>query len=116
MGSLYVEKKKWTIIGPTEPGPQTFGTGGEMAVWESNDEGLTWKKKQMLTENSSRNHSYSRRPLNAHKDFYAFWADGNATKFSRSELYYSNKRGDVFKLTYNMENNVEKPIALKNNQ
>jgi len=116
MGSLYIEKENWTIIGPTAPGPQPYGTGGEMAVWESNDEGMTWKKTKMLTENSSRNHSYARRPLHAHKDFYAFWADGNASEFSRSELYFSNKKGEVFKLPYNMENNVEKPIALKNNQ
>jgi hypothetical protein len=116
MGSLYIEKENWTIIGPTEPGPQPYGTGGEMAVWESNDEGMTWKKIKMLTEKSSRNHSYARRPLHAHKDFYAFWADGNASEFSRSELYFSNKKGGVFKLPFNMENNLEKPIALKNNQ
>jgi hypothetical protein len=113
MGSLYVEKKNWTIIGPTEPGPQSYGTGGEMAVWESNDEGLTWKKKQMLTENSSRNHSYSRRPLNAHKDFYAFWADGNADTFSESHLYFSNKKGEVFILPYNMKEKFKKPVKLK---
>lgn len=116
MGSLYVEGKNWTIIGPTAPGPQPYGTGGEMVVWESRNEGGTWKKTKTLTENSTRNHSYARRPLHAHKDFYAFWADGNASEFSRSELYYSNKKGEVFKLPYNMENNVEKPVALKNNQ
>jgi hypothetical protein len=66
----------------------------------------------MLTENSSRNHSYARRPLYAHKDFYAFWADGNADEFSRSELYFSNKKGNVFKLPYKMEKNIEIPIAL----
>jgi hypothetical protein len=103
-------------MGPTEPGPQGYGTGGEMAVWESKDEGKTWGKTKMLTENSSRNHSYARRPQCAHKDFYAFWADGNAAEFSRSELYFSNKKGDVFKLPYKMENNLEKPIALKNNR
>ena len=47
MGSLYIEKENWTIIGPTEPGPQTFGTGGEMVVWESRNEGATWKKKHL---------------------------------------------------------------------
>jgi hypothetical protein len=87
-----------------------------MAVWESKDEGKTWEQTKMLTENSTRNHSYARRPLNAHKDFYAFWADGHASEFSRSELYFSNKKGVVFKLPYNMEKNVEKPIALKNNR
>jgi hypothetical protein len=113
MGSLYVEGKHWTIIGPTSPGPQPYGTGGEMVVWESHNEGASWKKAKTLTENSARNHSYARRPLNAHKDFYAFWADGNASEFSRSQLYFSNKQGDVFLLPYQMKNNLEKPIPLK---
>ena len=113
MGSLYVEGKHWTIIGPTATGPQPYGTGGEMVIWESRNEGVIWKKTKTLTENSARNHSYARRPLHAHKDFYAFWADGNAYEFSRSELYFSNKKGEVFKLPYNMENNIEKPIPLK---
>ncbi len=113
MGSLYVEGNHWTIIGPTSPGPQPYGTGGEMVVWESHNEGATWKKTKTLTENSARNHSYARRPLHAHKDFYAFWADGNASEFSRSQLYFSNKKGDVFLLPYQMENNLEKPIPLK---
>ena len=113
MGSLYVEGKHWTIIGPTSPGPQPYGTGGEMVVWESRNEGATWKKTKTLTENSARNHSYARRPLHAHKDFYAFWADGNASEFSRSQLYFSNKKGDVFLLPYEMKNNLEKPIPLK---
>jgi len=30
MGSLYVEGDTWRIIGPTEPGPQRYGTGGEV--------------------------------------------------------------------------------------
>ena len=113
MGSLYVEGGNWKIIGPTAPGPQPYGTGGEMVVWESHNEGATWKKTKTLTENSARNHSYARRPLHAHKDFYAFWADGNASEFSRSQLYFSNKKGDVFLLPYQMENNLEKPIPLK---
>ena len=113
MGSLYVDGQLWTIIGPTTTGPQPYGTGGEMVVWESHNEGATWKKTKTLTENSARNHSYARRPLYAHKDFYAFWADGNASEFSRSQLYFSNKKGDVFLLPYQMENNIEKPIPLK---
>ncbi len=113
MGSLYVEGKHWTIIGPTSPGPQPYGTGGEMVVWKSHNEGVSWKKTKILTENSARNHSYARRPLNAHKDFYAFWADGNASEFSRSQLYFSNKQGDVFTLPYEMKNNLEKPNSLK---
>ena len=113
MGSLYVDGQHWTIIGPTSAGPQPYGTGGEMVIWESNNEGVSWGKTKILTQNSARNHSYARRPLHAHKDFYAFWADGNASEFSRSQLYFSNKKGDVFLLPYEMENNVEKPMPLK---
>lgn len=113
MGSLYVDGQHWTIIGPTSAGPQPYGTGGEMVIWESRNEGSTWEKTKMLTENSKRNHSYARRPLHAHKDFYAFWADGNASEFSRSQLYFSNKKGNVFMLPYEMENNMQKPLPLK---
>jgi hypothetical protein len=113
MGSLYVDGQHWTIIGPTSAGPQPYGTGGEMVIWESRNEGVSWGKTKILTQNSARNHSYARRPLHAHKDFYAFWADGNASEFSRSQLYFSNKKGDVFLLPYEMENEVEKPIPLK---
>jgi len=113
MGSLYVGNKTLRIIGPTEAGPQPYGTGGEMACWESNDQGKTWMKKYMLTQNSSKNHSYARRPLHAHKDFIAFWADGNADTFSASSLYFANSKGKVFQLPYNMKYEEEKPIRLK---
>ena len=50
VGSLYIEADgTWRIIGPTEPGPQHWGTGGEMAMWTSGDEGKTWKKVKQLT-------------------------------------------------------------------
>ena len=114
MGSLYVDKKVWQIIGPTEAGPQQYGTGGEMALWESINEGKSWNKKRMLTENSERNHSYARRPLHANPDFYSFWADGNADKLSASFLYFSNKKGDVWRLPYDMKKDFEKPLKLSN--
>ena len=114
MGSLYIEKDVWTIIGPTEPGPQKWGTGGEMALWQSNDEGVTWKKIRDMTHNSVYNHSYARRPLNADEDFFVFWADGDADKISASRLYFANKKGDkVWMLPYDMKNDFEKPIQIK---
>lgn len=112
MGSLYIEKDFWQIIGPTEKGPQQFGTGGEMVLWTSNDAGKTWTKTKQLTAGSLRNHSYARRPLNAHPGFYAFWADGDADKLSESHLYFCNKKGDVMMLPYDMKNEFEKPILL----
>lgn len=111
MGSLYIEKDTWRIIGPTEKGPQEYGTGGEMAMWTSNDAGKSWTKK-MLTRGSLRNHSYARRPLNAHPDFYAFWADGDADKISESHLYFCNKNGEVMMLPYTMQNKFERPVPL----
>lgn len=111
MGSLYIDNKDWQIIGPTEPGPQFYGTGGEMARWISSDEGKTWKKATTLTSKSTRNHSYARRPLYAREDFYSFWADGDADKFSESRLYFYDKKGNkVWMLPYEMEKDFEKPI------
>jgi hypothetical protein len=109
MGSLYIEGNHWRIIGPTEAGPQHWGTGGEIALWESTDNGTTWKKTKQLTQNSPRNHSYVRRPLNAHPDFYGFWADGDAGKLSRSQLYFTDKKGNVYTLPYNMDKDFMKP-------
>ena len=103
MGSLYVEGNTWRIIGPTDPGPQYWGTGGEIAMWVSRDEGETWKKIRSLTAGSIRNNSYVRRPLNANRDFYAYWADGDADKLSESHLYFSNRKGNkVWELPYDM--------------
>lgn len=114
MGSLYVEKNCWRIIGPTGPGPQYYGTGGEIEMWTSRDEGATWKKIRNITTESLRNNSYVRRPLNAHKDFYAYWADGDADKLSESHLYFSNRKGDkVFELPYNMTEDQSVPMMKK---
>lgn len=94
MGSLYVEEGGvWRIIAPTEPGPQRHGTGGEMAMWVSDDAGRRWEKVRDITRNSPRNHSYARRPVNAHPEFYAFWADGNPDEESESRLYFTGKTG-----------------------
>ena len=114
MGSLYVENDCWKIIGPTEPGPQRYGAGGEIAMWISKDEGTTWEKIRNLTQKSVRNNSYVRRPLDANEDFYSFWADGDADKFSESHLFFSNKAGDkVWQLPYDMEESFVKPVRKK---
>jgi len=114
MGSLYIEPEGiWRIIAPTEPGPQKWGTGGEMVLWLSKDDGNSWEKVRDITKNSPRNHAYARRPVNAHPDFYAFWADGNPDAFSESHLYFTNKNGDqVWELPYDMTEDMAKPKAL----
>ena len=114
MGSLYIEDDGiWRIIGPTEPGPQHHGTGGEMALWISQDEGRSWNKQRQITHSSPLNHAYARRPVNAHPDFYAFWADGNPDEFSESRLYFTNQTGDrVWQLPYDMTEDFASPEPL----
>jgi hypothetical protein len=94
-GSLYVEPDgAWRVIAPTERGPQPYNPGGEMVLWLSRDRGAAWQRLKQLTAGSARNHTYARRPVNAHPDFYALWADGNARSPSESCLYFTNQAGD----------------------
>lgn len=116
MGSLYIEKDgSWRIIGPTETGPQPYNPGGEMAVWTSRDKGKTWKRIKQITHKSERNHTYARAPVNAHPDFYAFWADGHGREPSRSNLYFCNREGDVYILPRQMSGAFEKPRLVEPN-
>lgn len=97
-GELYIEAagegELWRVIAPTEPGPQPYNTGGEMAMWISTDRGESWKLHRRLTRDSEYNHTYARAPMNAHPDFYALWADGHGRKKSKSRLYFTNREGD----------------------
>jgi hypothetical protein len=114
MGSLYITADEWRIVGPTEPGPQKYGTGGEIALWISGDEGGTWRKVTNITENSKSNNSYARRPINANKQFYSFWVDGDANNFSESHLYFTDEScKKVWVLPYNMKKDFEKPLRIK---
>ena len=110
-GSLYIEADgTWRIIAPTEPGPQPYNPGGEMVMWTSPDQGATWMKVKQLTQHSPRNHTYARRPVNAHPDFYALWADGNPRQPSESFVYFTNQRGDhVWRLPPKMSGESSKP-------
>ncbi len=110
-GSLFIEPDgTWRLIAPTEPGPQPYCTGGEIALWTSKDRGQSWKKLKRLTRKSLYNHTYVRRPVKAHPDFYALWADGNALEHSKSSLYFTNQNGDhVWKLPERMAGEFEKP-------
>ena len=110
LGPLYIEADdRWRIIGPTDLGPQPYNPGGELAMWLSGDQGRHWKKVRQLTEKSELNHAYVRRPMNAHPDFYAIWADGNGRKPSDSRLYFCNQAGDVFRLPFSMAGESERP-------
>lgn len=96
MGSLWIEADgTWRIIAPTETGPQPYNPGGEVAMWTSSDRGATWQKTRQLTFGSPRNHTYVRRPVNAHAGFYALWADGHGRRPSLSRLYFCDRDGTV---------------------
>lgn len=114
-GSLYLESDgTWQIIAPAIAGPQRYNPGGEMALWRSRNQGRTWQLAQQLTRNSPRNHTYARRPLNAHPDFYALWADGHARQPSESYLYFTNKAGTkVWRLPRVMTGDFAKPELMK---
>jgi hypothetical protein len=95
VGALYIESDSlWRIIGPTQPGPQPYNPGGEIAVWTSDNQGRTWRMGRQITRDSEFNHTYVRRPVNAHPDFYAFWADGHARQPSASRLYFCDRSGE----------------------
>jgi len=113
MGSLFIGQDDWKIVGPTEKGPQEWGVGGELAIWQSKDKGETWKKAKTITEHSSLSHSYVRRPVNYKAPFSFFWADGDSHQLSKSELYFGNFEGDIWKMPYNMTEDYEMPIKIK---
>ncbi len=113
MGSLFVESKQvLRVIAPTEAGPQAGNPGGEIAMWLSEDGGVTWRKQRQLTQGSEFNHTYVRRPVEAHPGFYGFWADGHGRQPSASRLYFCNRQGDVFQMPTEMQQSREEPIAL----
>lgn len=114
MGSLYVEDNHlWRLIAPTEAGPQFHGTGGEMALWLSHDNGRSWRKERNITQNSAYNHCYARKPLNADPAFYAFWADGNPDAFSPSRFYFTNREGtECYLLPYVMDGEEASPVLI----
>ncbi|MCB1121828.1 MAG: hypothetical protein KJT03_09790, partial [Verrucomicrobiae bacterium] len=66
-------------------------------------------------QGSEFNHTYVRRPVNAHPGFYAFWADGNPREASESRFYFSNIDGDVFQLPEVMTEDRVRPVRWKKN-
>jgi hypothetical protein len=85
-----------------------------MAMWLSRDRGRSWTRTRQLTRDSARNHSYARAPVNAHPDFYALWADGDAKKPSESSLYFTNRAGSrVWRLPVAMKEDFARPEAAR---
>jgi len=111
-GSLHIEEDgTWRLIGPTAPGPQPGNPGGEIVMWTSHDQGATWTRAKQLTHKSPYNHTYARRPVNAHPDFYALWADGHGRQPSRSRIYFCDRAGNVRVLPEHMDNDFAPPRA-----
>jgi hypothetical protein len=99
---------EWTLLGDTLPGPQAYNTGGEIALWKSSDQGQHWTMVRQLTKNSKYNHCYPRKPVNAHDDFFAFWADGHARQPSESRLYFTDRNATaVWMLPPQIEGNAQ---------
>lgn len=112
-GPLYIEGDQWRTIAPTAPGPQPDGAGGEMVLWTSRDEGATWQVKKLLTRDSELNHTYARRPIDAHPQFYALWADGSPLEPSESRLYFTDREGSaVWRLPTNMDAEFAAPATI----
>ncbi|MFP4057274.1 MAG: BNR-4 repeat-containing protein [Candidatus Brocadiia bacterium] len=110
-GCLHIEADgTWRLIAPAETGPQPFNPGGEVAIWTSTDQGKTWHKLRQLTRQSPYNHTYCRRPVDAHPDFYALWADGHGRQPSPSRLYFCDRTGQrVLRLPPQMEGPTARP-------
>jgi hypothetical protein len=103
----------WRVLAPTGPGPQPFNCGGEVELIESLDQGTTWTRVRQVTQDSRFNHSYVRRPVAAHPDFAAFWADGHARYASKSRLYFCDRRGElVHRLPETMQSLWQTPERL----
>ena len=111
-GSIWVDGDEWTIIGPTDAGPQYWGTGGEVVMWKSMDQGKTWKRIKNLTAGSENNMSYCRRPWYCNDGFYSFWADGNPDKITRSYIYFCNRSGKVFRMPYEFTDEWVAPLPI----
>ncbi len=113
-GCFYIEADgTWRVFATTDPGPYPWGTGGEVVMWTSHDQGLTWKR-HTVTSGSKLNQSYPRRPVDANPEFYALWADGNPLATSPSSLYFTNKEGThVWKLPTVMTEDFEKPERIR---
>lgn len=102
MGSLFISGKEWKVVAPTGNGPQLYGVGGELEIWTSSNAGKKWKREKRLTTNSQFNHAYVRRPLHAKAPFCFFWASGHPHEMSKSNLYFGDFEGNIWRLPYHM--------------
>ena len=84
-----------------------------MVKWVSRDKGESWHREVTLTLGSERNHTYARRPVDAHPDFYALWADGDPRELSPSALYFCDRSGkNICRFPPEMSSDFESPQKL----
>lgn len=78
-------------------------------LWESKDNGRTWKAKKQITKRSELNHNYVRKVVNGKDPFKYFWGDGDPSAHSESHLYFGDSKGKVWQLPYTMDADSAKP-------
>ena len=74
---------------------------------------LLCMEKSTMTHKSIMNHSYVRKSENFKAPFIFFWANGDAHQFSKSELFFGNLNGEIWKLPYSMEKEYELPQKIE---
>lgn len=112
-GSLWIDGNEWTVVAPTDEGPQKWGTGGEVVMWKSVDQGHHWTRARTITSGSTYNQTYMRRPWYTNDAFYSFWADGDPDHFTISHLYFCNRAGDAYRMPYNMVSEWAYPESIR---
>ncbi len=109
MGSLFLSENEWRIVAPVGEGPQRWGVGGELEMWQYDSKQKVWRKVKTFTSNSSFSHSYVRKPVDYKAPFCFFWADGHSHTFSKSHLYFGDFEGNVWRLPYEMKEEFAEP-------
>lgn len=111
-GSIYAADDSWTVVGPTETGPQPYHTGGKIAIWESDNNGERWSRTHTFPTKNEYNATYARRPQNATPPFEVFWADADASQPTDSRLYFGSLNGNCWRLPYDMSGDRTQPVRL----
>ena len=99
-GELWIDDDgTWHVVGAFLPGPQEWGTGGDIGLWSSGDQGLTWTLTRQVTASESLNATYPRLVEGASPEFFALWADGDGYgSVSQSHLYFMTQDGRVYQM------------------
>ena len=95
-GELWIDAAgNWNVLGAFLDGPQVWGTGGQIGLWQSDDQGATWDFIRQLSFDENYNSTYPRLVTDADDEFFALWADGDAYDPSDSRLYFMNAEGTM---------------------